>query len=86
MHEFNWIDLGGLAAVCWVFVKVLGPVAGALAKRLEGRAPATTDTDPAVHQLRDELEQLHERLDFLERAVASRPPQAELPPRTRTPV
>jgi len=85
MHEFNWIDLGGLAAVCWVFVKVLGPVAGAVAKRLEGRAAAATEADPAVHQLREELEQLHERLDFLERAVASRQPPAELP-RTRTPV
>ena len=85
MHEFNWIDLGGLAAVCWVFVRVLGPVASALAKRLEGGASRPTDTDPMVHQLRDELEQLHERVDFLERAVASRQPPAELP-RTRTPV
>ena len=86
MHEFNWIDLGGLAAVCWVFVRVLGPVASALAKRLEGRRPPPpTRTRWMVHQLRDELEQLHERVDFLEWAVALRQPPAELP-RTRTPV
>jgi cell division protein FtsB len=85
MHEFNWIDLGGLVAVCWAVVKVLSPVAGALAKRLEGRVPATTASDPAVPQLQDELEQLHERVDFLERAITSRQSPAELPP-TRTPV
>jgi hypothetical protein len=85
MHDFTIFDLGGLAAVAWVFVKVLGPVARALAKRLEGRRPTDTATDPAVPQLQDEIEQLHERVDFLERALASRQPPAELP-RTRTPV
>jgi hypothetical protein len=85
MHDFTIFDLGGLAAVSWVFVKVLGPVARALAKRLEGRPPTDIATDPAVPQLQDELEQLHERVDFLERALASRQPPAELP-RTRTPV
>jgi hypothetical protein len=84
MHEFTIVDLGGLAVVCWVLMRVLGPIASAFARRIEGRVPIT-DTDPAVPQLREELEQLHERVDFLERAVASRQPLAELP-RPRTPV
>lgn len=85
MHDFTLIDLGGLAAVSWVLVKVLGPFARALAKRIEGRAPIATTTDPAVPQLREELEQLHERVDFLERILASRQPPDELP-QARTPV
>jgi hypothetical protein len=84
MHEFTIVDLGGLVAAGWVFVKVLGPVATALARRIEGRGPTTTD-DPAVHQLREDLEELHERLDFVERALATRQPPTELP-QARTPV
>jgi hypothetical protein len=84
MHDFALVDLGGLAIIGWVIVKVLGPFATTLAKRLEGRGPDAT-ADPAVPQLQDELEQLQERVDFLERAIASRQPPAELP-RTRTPV
>jgi len=71
--------------IAWVLVRVLGPVASALAKRIGGRVSITTATDPAVAQLRAELEQLHERVDFLERTLASRQPPAELP-RVRTPV
>lgn len=84
MHEFSIVDLGGLVVAGWVFVRVLGPVATALARRIEGRGPTTTD-DPAVHQLREDLEELHERLDFVERALAARQPPTELP-QTRTPV
>jgi hypothetical protein len=84
MHEFTIVDLGGLFVAGWVFVRVLGPVAMALAKRIEGRAPTITD-DPAVHHLRADLEELHERLDFVERALAARQPPTELP-QARTPV
>jgi hypothetical protein len=84
MHDFTIVDLGGLVAAGWVLVRVLGPVATALAKRIEGRGPITTD-DPAVPQLRQELEELHERVDFLERALATRQPPSELP-QTHTPV
>jgi hypothetical protein len=84
MHEFSPFDLAGLAVVAWAMVKVLGPVARALARRLEGQPQISSD-EPAVHQLRDELDELHERVDFLERALVSRPPAAELP-RERTPV
>jgi hypothetical protein len=85
MHDFTIFDLGGVVAVGWVLVKVLGPFARALAKRLEGGVPSAIGTDPEVHELREELEQLHERVDFLERTIASRPTPAELP-RVRTPV
>lgn len=84
MHDFTLVDLGGLVAAGWVLVRVLGPVATALAKRIEGRGPITSD-DPAVHQLREELEELHERIDFLERALAARQPPTELP-QAQTPV
>jgi hypothetical protein len=84
MHGFSLVDLGGLIAAGWVIVRVLGPVATALARRIEGPGPATSD-DGEVHQLRQELEMLHERVDFLERALTAGPPRAELPP-ARTPV
>jgi hypothetical protein len=84
MHEFTIVDLGGLAVAGWILVRVLGPVATALAKRIEGRGPTTTD-DPAVHHLRADLEELHERIDFVERALAARQPPTELP-RPKTPV
>ena len=85
MHEFGLIDLGGLAVAGWVLVRVLGPVAKAVAKRIEGRGSTTTMDDPAVPQLRAELEELQERLDFLERALATRQSPAQLP-EPRTPV
>lgn len=85
MHEFTVVHLAGVAFIALVFIRVLGPVASALAKRIAGGAAATTAPDHAVPQLRAELEQLQERVDFLERALPSRQPPAELP-RARTPV
>jgi hypothetical protein len=84
MHQFGLVDLGGLIAAGWVLVRVLGPVATALARRIEGRAPATGSDDSALLELREELEQLHERVDFLERALAGGQSPPELP-RPRTP-
>lgn len=83
MHEFTLVDLGGLVAAGWVLVRVLGPVATAVARRIEGRSAISSD-DPAVHQLREELEELHQRIDFLERALVAGPPPAEQP-RAQTP-
>jgi len=83
MHEFGIFDLAGLVAVAWVLVKVVGPVATALARRIEGRPRSTTD-DSAVLEVREELEELHERVDFLERAIASGQPPTKLP-RAKTP-
>jgi hypothetical protein len=84
MHEFTIVDLAGLVAAALALFGIFGPVARALAKRIEGRAPAVID-DPAVDQLRGELDELHERVDFLERAITARQPPAELP-KERTPV
>lgn len=84
MHDFSPVDLAGIIACGFVIIKVLGPVARALARRIEGQ-PRISSDDPAVHQFRDELDELHERVDFLERALVTRPPAAELP-RERTPV
>jgi hypothetical protein len=85
MHDFSPFDLGGLVAVCWVMVRVLGPVAVALAKRIEGRPPQSVADDPAVYQIQSEVAELQERVDFLERTVAAPKPPPELPQR-RTPV
>jgi hypothetical protein len=85
MHEFSPLDLAGVAVIGLVFIKILGPVARAFANRIEGKTPAPIAEDPAVDQLRDQVEELHERVDFLERTLASRPPPTELP-QPRTPV
>ncbi len=79
MHDFTLIDLGGLLAAGWVLVRVLGPVASALAKRIEGGGSPGIVDDPAIHRVQAELEELHERIDFLERAVAAGHPRVELP-------
>jgi hypothetical protein len=83
MLEFTVIDLAGVAAIGLALFGIFGPVARALAKRIEGRAPVTDDA--ALDQLRGELDELHERVDFLERAITTRQPPAELP-KERTPV
>ena len=84
MNAFTLVDLAGLATAGAVVVMVFGPLARALARRLEGSS-STSAGDPAVPQLQAELEQLQERVDFLERVLASQQPPAELP-RERTPV
>src|SRR5437879_11877122 len=45
--------------------------ATAFAKRLERRPPAVPPPDPAIRELRDTLDAMQERLDFLERAVVA---------------
>ena len=50
--------------------------ASALAKRLERRPPGVAPPDPAIGELRDEVDALQERLDFLERAVVSQKNQS----------
>lgn len=55
---------------------VLRPVAGALAKRIGGEVhpPRAPEVDETVHdelqQLREDVDQLAERLDFAERLLA----------------
>ncbi len=46
-------------------------LASTLAKRLERRPPVVASTDPAIEELREEVDALQERLDFVERALVA---------------
>ncbi len=65
------VEVASLLGFTWIVVRVLGPFASALAKRLEGRTPIATSSDPAIPELQAELEALQERVDFLERAITT---------------
>jgi hypothetical protein len=87
------MEAAALLGFAWIVVRVLGPFASALAKRLEGRPTIVTPPDPAIPELRDQVEELQERLDFLERAVATQrhrddralPSQRRAEPEAHTP-
>ncbi len=64
------VEVASVLGLAWVIVQVLGPFASAIAKRLESRSPIAPP-DPAIPELRAEVDALQERLDFLERAVAA---------------
>ncbi len=66
-----------ILGVAWIVVRIFGPFASALAKRLEGRPPIIAPPDAAIPELRGDLDALQERLDFLERAVAAQKHQSE---------
>jgi len=51
--------------------------ASAFAKRVEARPPGVTPPDPAIGELREELDSMQERLDFLERALVAQKNQGE---------
>jgi hypothetical protein len=57
----------GVAALSVITVRF----ASAFAKRLEARPPDDAPPDPAIGQLREELDAMQERLDFLERALVA---------------
>ena len=59
-----------VVAVVAVFA-ILGRFASAFAKRLEHPPREAAPPDPAVGELRQELEALQERLDFIERVLAT---------------
>ena len=65
------VEVAALLGFTLIVVRVLGPFASALAKRLEGRASLAASPDPATPDLLAELEALQERVDFLERAIAA---------------
>ena len=50
--------------------------ASALAKRLERRPSVSAPPDPAIGELREELDAMQERLDFLERALVAQKNQS----------
>jgi len=69
------LDVGAIAVSVMVVRFAL-----AFAKRLEARPPVVTPPDPAIGELREQLDAMHERLDFLERAlVAQKNPGRALP-------
>ncbi len=51
-----------------------------LAKRLEARPPGVAPPDPAIGELREELDAMQERLDFLERALVAQKNQGRALP------
>lgn len=73
----------GVAALCAIVVRF----ANAFARRLEARAPGMTVPDPAIAELREELDAVHERLDFVERALVAQKdhPERALPPKEDRP-
>jgi hypothetical protein len=84
--------LGVLGLITWAGIRLLAPFATTLAQRL--RRPATPAIDDsAMLALREELDAVQERLDFVERVIASQrsaspigPPPAQLDvSRARTP-
>ena len=62
----------GVAALSVIIVRF----ASAFAKRLEARPPGVTPADPAIGELREELDAMQERLDFLERALVAQKNQS----------
>jgi hypothetical protein len=80
MHQFNVVDLVGVLAISWVMVRILGPVGRALAKKIEGSPPAVVD-DGTLADLQGQMDQLQERVDFLERALAAQKSPQALPKR-----
>ena len=68
MHDaFPVILVIGAIAVSVIIVRF----ASALAKRLETRPPGVAPPDPAIEELREDLDAMQERLDFLERALVA---------------
>ena len=61
----------GVAALSVIVVRF----ASAFATRLEARPLADASPDPVVGELREELDAMQERLDFLERALVAQKSQ-----------
>jgi len=62
----------GAAAVSVIVVRF----ASVFAKRLEARPSGVALPDPAIGELREELDAMQERLDFLERAMVAQKNQS----------
>ena len=58
-------------------VAIVSRFASAFAKRLEHRPPDPAPANPAIGELRQELEALQERLDFMERVLLAQKDQGE---------
>ena len=77
MHDaYPVILVVGVVALCVTIVRF----ATALAKRLEARPLVVAPPDPAIGELREELDAMQERLDFLERALVAQKNQGRALP------
>ena len=72
---------GALAVVAVIGAIALSVIivrfASAFAKRLESRPSGVVPPDPALGELRQELDAMQERLDFLERALVTQKNQSD---------
>lgn len=68
-----------------LFLLAVSPVGKAIAERIRGGAPASVGPDPEVlaelEQLRSDVTELQERLDFAERLLAQKREAGQLPGR-----
>jgi hypothetical protein len=73
------MDMEGLFAITFIFgggtlfLLAVSPIGRALADRLRGHAPPAADPEllAEVEALRQEVAELHERVDFTERILSS---------------
>jgi hypothetical protein len=80
------MDMEGLFAITFLFgggtlvLLSFSPVGRALAERLRGRAQAVQDPEllADVDALRQEVAELHERVDFAERILLQNPERKEM--------
>jgi len=72
MQDFL-VPIIGTSAVIGVIALsvIIVRFASVLAKRLEARPPGVALPDPAIGELREDLDAMQERLDFLERALVA---------------
>ena len=81
------MDMEGLFAITFIFgggtlfLLSISPVGKALADRLRGRVEPAQDPEllAEVEALRNEVAELHERVDFAERMLAKGPEALQLP-------
>jgi hypothetical protein len=80
------MDMEGLFAITFIFgggtlfLLSISPIGKALAERLRGRAEPVQDPEllAEVDALRQEVAELHERVDFAERILLKGPDRKEL--------
>lgn len=72
------VPVSAVVAVVACF-SIIGRFASAFAKRLEHPPREAAPPDPAVGELRQELEALQERVDFIERVLATQKEHTALP-------
>jgi hypothetical protein len=80
--QFDPFSLSAVIAIVIGLVKILGPVARAVAHRMSGpEAPADPAILAEIDGLKDRLAEVEERLDFSERLLASSHQADQLPGR-----